>query len=113
AAATLKRLGYQTIVARDGREALAILDRRGDFDLLFTDYVMPNGLNGAELARQALRVRPALKVLVTSGYARQATGGAEAPRVDGFPMIAKPYRSAELAARIREILDRVPAEPAG
>jgi CheY-like chemotaxis protein len=110
-AATLERLGYRTTVARDGREALAILGTSGDFDLLFTDYVMPNGLNGAQLARAALRLRPRLKVLVTSGYARQS-GTADDAGVDDFPMIAKPYRSADLAARIRELLDRVPAERA-
>jgi len=112
AAATLERLGYRTVAARDGREALAILRRRADFDLLFTDYVMPNGMNGAEVAREALRMRPELKVLVTSGYARQVGAGADGARVEDFPMIAKPYRSADLAARIREILDTVPAERA-
>jgi signal transduction histidine kinase len=114
ASAMLERLGYRTIAARDGRDALAILGKGGDLDLLFTDYVMPNGLNGAELACEALRLRPAIKVLVTSGYARQAGAnvGADNSRIDDFPMIAKPYRSAELATRIREILDRGPAEPA-
>lgn len=110
AAATLQRLGYRTVVGRDGRDALAILDRDDDFDLLFTDYVMPNGINGAELAREACRLLPRLKVLLTSGYAGQAAPGADASRLDGFPLIAKPYRSADLAARIREILDPMPAE---
>ena len=73
---------------------------------------MPNGLNGAELAREALRLRPGIKVLVTSGYARQVGASADGARVEDFPMIAKPYRSADLAARIRAILDRVPAERA-
>jgi signal transduction histidine kinase len=108
ASATLERLGYRTTAARDGHEALAILKKNGDFDLLFTDYVMPNGLNGAELAREALRLRPAIKVLVTSGYARQVGAGADDAEVEDFPMIAKPYRSADLAARIRDILDTVP-----
>ena len=112
AAATLERLGYRTVVAHDGREALAILNRSGDLDLLFTDYVMPNGLNGVELARAALRLRPQIKVLVTSGYARQAGATGDNAGIDDFPMIAKPYRSADLAERIREILDRVPAERA-
>src|SRR5262249_46088894 len=106
ASATLERLGYRTIAARDGRDALAILSSDGEFDLLFTDYVIPNGLNGAQLAREALRLRPQLKVLVTSGYVRQATASTDSLRVDDFPLITKPYRSADLAARIREILDR-------
>jgi signal transduction histidine kinase len=112
ASATLERLGYRTIAVRDGREALAILERGGDLDLLFTDYVMPNGLNGADLARAALRLRPGIKVLVTSGYARQASTSTDNSRIDDFAMIAKPYRSAELAARIRDLLDRVPVDRA-
>jgi DNA-binding NtrC family response regulator len=89
-----------------------MLDGGDNFDLLFTDFVMPNGVNGAELARRALHRRPALKVLLTSGYASQVTGS-EAPHVDGFAMIEKPYRMVELAARIRDMLDRIPAERAG
>jgi signal transduction histidine kinase/CheY-like chemotaxis protein len=113
ASATLERLGYRTVVARDGREALAILDTDGAFDLLFTDYVMPGGLNGTQLAREACQRRPGLRVLITSGYLREAGGSVDGSRVDGFAIIAKPYRSAELATRIREILDAVPAEPPG
>ena len=113
AAATLDRLGYRTAVAPDGPEALAMLDDGGGFDLLFADYVMPNGLNGAELAREACRRRPQLRVLLTSGYTGQnAPRGGEA-LLDGFPLIAKPYRSADLADRIRRILDAAPAVPAG
>jgi signal transduction histidine kinase len=111
AAATLRRLGYDTVAARDGPEALAVLSGR-NFDLLFTDYVMPGGLNGAELAREACRRRPELKVLITSGYLGEAGATADTARVDGFALIAKPYRSAELAGRVREILDAVPVEPA-
>jgi signal transduction histidine kinase/CheY-like chemotaxis protein len=112
AAATLERLGYNTVVARDGREALAILDRR-DFDLLFTDYVMPGGLNGAQLAHEACRRRPELKVLITSGYLGDGGAHIDGARVGGFALIAKPYRSAELATRVRETLDAVPAAPPG
>ncbi|HEV8030576.1 MAG TPA: ATP-binding protein [Stellaceae bacterium] len=110
--AMLEGLGYKTLVARDGREALVMLRNRTDLDLLFTDYVMPNGLNGGELAREALRLRPELKVLVTSGYAHQGSASIDNSQVDGFPMIAKPYRAAELAGRIREVLDGLRAEPA-
>jgi CheY-like chemotaxis protein len=111
AAATLERLGYQTVVACDGREALAILDH-GDFDLLFTDHVMPGGLNGAQLAHEACRRRPELKVLITSGYLGESGASVDGARVDGLALIVKPYRSAELAVRVREILDTVPVEPA-
>jgi signal transduction histidine kinase len=113
ARATLARLGYRTLAAHDGRQALAILAGRGDVDLLFADCVMPSGLGGAALAREALRLRPPLKVLLTSGYLGPAAGDGEPVAVQGFPLIAKPYRPGELAARIREILDAVPAAPAG
>ena len=113
AAATLERLGYRIVVARDGREALALLRDRNDFDLLFTDYVMPGGFNGAELAREARCRRPDLKVLITSGYLGDAGAGADSSRVDGFALIAKPYRSADLATRVREVLDAKLAAPPG
>jgi signal transduction histidine kinase len=111
AAATLDRLGYDTVAARDGQEALAILDSR-DFDLLFSDYVMPGGLNGSQLAHEACRRRPDLKVLITSGYLRETGANIDGSQVDGFALIAKPYRSAELATRVREVLDAAPVEPA-
>src|SRR5581483_5599365 len=69
-ATTLEELGYSIVVARDGVEALKLLPRAGPIALLFSDYVMPNGLTGAELARAATRERPGLKVLLTSGYAK-------------------------------------------
>ena len=70
-AATLEELGYKTVIARDGPEALAALGKGESIDLLFSDYVMP-GMSGAELARAAQEQRPGLKVLLTSGYAKHA-----------------------------------------
>jgi PAS domain S-box-containing protein len=100
----LDSLGYRTVLARDGRDALAVLRSRDDIDLLFTDQVMPGGLSGTELAREARALRPTLAVLLTSGYAKQvATNGR---RAQGFPMIAKPYRRADLAAGVRAALHR-------
>ena len=68
----LSDLGYQTLVAANGPEALAILNRDRSVDLLFTDIVMPAGMSGTELAREASRLRPDLKVLLSSGYTREA-----------------------------------------
>jgi signal transduction histidine kinase len=104
AATTLRQLGYRTTVAHDGREALDLLRNGCEADLLFSDFVMPNGLNGAELARKALECRPGLKVLLTSGYIRHG----EADDADGFTILEKPYRVADLAARIRAALDDDP-----
>jgi CheY-like chemotaxis protein len=102
-AATLEELGYRTVIARDGPEALAALGKEPDVDLLFSDYVMP-GMSGAELARTAQERCPGLKVLLTSGYAKHAQLG-DGTSADGFPLLPKPYRAEELAAKIRVVLD--------
>ena len=98
----LSDLGYQTLVATNGPEALAILNRDRSVDLLFTDIVMPAGMSGTELARQASRLRPDLKVLLSSGYTREANQWRSA-RGD-FPFIAKPYRPATLGKKLEEVL---------
>src|SRR5690606_2779189 len=69
----LERFGYQVSSARNGPEALAILERRArPVDLLFTDVIMSGGMNGPELAQRARELRPGLKVLFTSGYTENA-----------------------------------------
>jgi PAS domain S-box-containing protein len=98
----LSDLGYQTLVATNGPEALAILNRGRSVDLLFTDIVMPAGMSGTELARQASRLRPDLKVLLSSGYTREANQWRSA-RVE-FPFIAKPYRPTTLGKKLEEVL---------
>ena len=102
-AATLQELGYKTVIAEDGRQALAALRAGEAVDLLFSDYVMP-GMNGAELARAAHTQRPELKIQLTSGYAKHAELR-DGNSADGFPLLPKPYRVDELAAKIREILE--------
>ena len=67
----LKELGYRVIAARNGPAAIAILRGPEQIHLLFTDVVMPGGMFGTELARQALLLRPDLKILFTSGYSEQ------------------------------------------
>lgn len=98
----LSDLGYRTLVAANGPEALAILNRDRSVDLLFTDIVMPAGMSGTELARQASRLRPDLKVLLSSGYTREANR-ARAARIE-FPFIAKPYRPTALGKKLEEVL---------
>jgi CheY-like chemotaxis protein len=99
----LSSLGYRVIEAVDGREALQKLNDGAHADLLFTDVVMPGGLNGWELAERARQIRPGLKVLLTSGYALETL--AERGRLPaGVIILNKPYRKAELAKRLREAL---------
>jgi CheY-like chemotaxis protein len=98
----LLALGCVVLEARDGQQALAVLDRGEQVDLLFTDVVMP-GMSGRELAARAVERRPGLPVLYTSGYAQDAIvhgGRLEA----GVQLLSKPYRRDELARRIEEVL---------
>jgi len=90
------------LVARNGPEALAILDQENSVDLLFSDVVMPAGMIGADLARAAARNRPGLKILLTSGYAG-AEPEAQSTRAE-FPFLAKPYHAPALSRKLKEIL---------
>src|SRR5690349_6493858 len=65
-------LGYQVVSAPDGRAALQVLDAHPELRLLFTDVGLPGGMNGRQLADEAIRRRPGIKVLFTTGYARNA-----------------------------------------
>jgi CheY-like chemotaxis protein len=91
----LQDCGYTVLVASDGIGALALLRDHSPIDLLFTDVVMP-GLDGVEVARQARRESPGLKVLFTSGYAADATLAGR--------LLKKPYRPNQLAVEIAEML---------
>ena len=91
--------------AIDADSALAALDQRPEIVLLFTDVVLPGGTNGAELAREARKRRPDLRVLYTSGYTDNAIIH-KGVLDDDADMIGKPFRKAALARKIRGILDR-------
>ncbi len=100
----LRELGYRVAEASSGRSALATLDFAPCLDLLLTDVVMPGGLNGRELADEAIRRRPGLRVLYMTGYSRDAImrNGRLAP---GVHVIGKPFSLEELAAKVRKRLD--------
>ena len=104
-AEVLRELGYRVLEAADGSAALALLRNKGTkIDLLFTDVVLPGGMSGAVLAREAAELRPGLKTLFTTGYARNAI--VHQGRLDpGVQLLTKPFSYADLAARIRDILD--------
>lgn len=105
AAAFLHDLGYAVLEATNGEQALAIMEERRPIDLLFTDLVMPGGMNGLELSREALRRRPAMKVLFTSGYTEN-TLVHDGELADGIQLITKPYTKEALAKQIRRVLEQ-------
>ncbi len=95
----LEELGYEVISARDGPRALAILESRQRVDILFSDIVMPGNVSGIELAYRARRLRPGLRIVLTSGYAETLLN--ERGLVSDIPILVKPYRISDLAEKIR------------
>jgi PAS domain S-box-containing protein len=107
--AQLGSLGYRTLAASDGAAALALVEQGAEFDLLFTDIIMPGGMNGQELAEAVRRRRPSVRVLYTSGYTDN-TIVHEGQLEPGVALLRKPYRKSELSQKIREVLaGEVPA----
>jgi PAS domain S-box-containing protein len=102
--AQLTNLGYRVEAVATGPEALKVLRRDRGFDLLFTDVVLPQGMSGVELAKQAREVSPDLKVLLTSGYPEEAFQHQGRPDED-VPLLRKPFRRMELAKAIRAVLE--------
>jgi len=100
----LKSLGYAVVQAGDGREAFAALSDTTAVQLLFTDIVLPGGLNGAELAEKILRERPGIKVVFTTGYTED-THLMESSTGRNALLLRKPYPKGELARVIRQALD--------
>ena len=100
----LRSLGYRVREAGSGQTALDVLEEHDGIELLFTDMIMPGGMSGRELAVAVRKRHPGVKVLYTSGYAAEAAAqrGALGP---GEALLAKPYRTAELAVQLRRILD--------
>jgi PAS domain S-box-containing protein len=100
----VRSLGYTTLEACNAAEALVVIDNTAAIDLLFTDVIMPGSMNGRQLAERALKRRPALKTLFTSGYTENAI--VHHGRLDtGVLLLAKPYRKSDLARMIRLALD--------
>ena len=100
---TLRDLGYEVIEAQDANSALAALVGHGRIDLLFTDVVLPQGKTGADLAREARKLQPDLKVLFTTGYAKSALDR-EQRSERGVQVLLKPFGVEQLAAKVRQML---------
>jgi PAS domain S-box-containing protein len=101
---TLAELGYNVLFAENGKEGLRALGSHPEIRLLFTDIGLPGGMNGRQLADEARKRHPSLKVLFTTGYARNAI--VHNARLDpGVELITKPFTQAALASKLRDILD--------
>jgi PAS domain S-box-containing protein len=101
---TLRELGYNVMEAKDGHAGLKLLDAHPHIKVLFTDVGLPGGMNGRQLADEARKRRPQLRVLFTTGYARNAI--VHEGRLDsGVELITKPYSQAALSTKLRDMLD--------
>ena len=107
ALAFLRSLGYATYEASDAETAIDLLARHADIEALFSDVVLGSGMTGFDLVREARKLRPNLRALLTSGYERAPLGGDEAARAE-FDVLRKPYRREQLAIALRKTLDREP-----
>jgi PAS domain S-box-containing protein len=110
AARVLRNLGYAVDAAATGDEALEILKTGATIDLLFTDMVLPGGMMGDRVAREARRIRPGIRVLLTSGYSQSLISG-NLEGLENVSLLSKPYTIADLAKRVRTLFD--PGGPDG
>jgi CheY-like chemotaxis protein len=102
--AALQELGYFVIEAADGPTAIAVLEKR-NVDLVFTDVVLPGGMTGADVAARAGALWPGIKILFTTGYARNAI--VHHGRLDrGVHLLTKPFSFDDLAAKVRDVIDK-------
>ena len=100
----LSKIGYAVTTAEQGSEALSLLNLGHRFDLLFTDIIMPGGMNGQQLAEEAKKVDPRMKVLFTSGYPAFAFEHLGFEELDNLRLLRKPYRSIDLKAALAQVL---------
>jgi DNA-binding NtrC family response regulator len=105
AVALLSDLGYEILEAEDAQSALAVLDNNPWIAMLFTDVILPGGMNGPTLAEEVKRRYPEMFVLFTSGYTDDVTiplGEVDA----GVELLNKPFGKSDLALKVRSVLDR-------
>ena len=104
AEAVLTEFGYTVLRADHADAALEVLDGATGVDLLFSDLIMPGGMNGVMLAREVKRRRPRIRVLLTTGYAESSIERVDARGAE-FELIQKPYRRTDLATKVRQVID--------
>ena len=102
-ALVLEGLGYTVLKAKDGAEALTVLEQAGVISLLLADVILPGGMSGIQLADTVRRANPAIKVIVMSGYPENQIDMTALSKA-GVPLLKKPFRPQELASAIKEAL---------
>jgi PAS domain S-box-containing protein len=103
AASLFTSMGYDVLTASSGREAMDVLEQR-DVDILFTDIVMPNGMDGLELAAYTRTHYPETKIILASGYPLPALKQRHGQDLNDFAFVNKPYRLADLARTLRSAM---------
>ena len=99
----LEKLGYRVLATQNGEAALAVLRGAEPIDLLFSDIVMTGKLTGTDLVSEARKLRPNIRILLTTGYAEKAISNANQ---GAWQILRKPYRKRDLALKVRGILDQ-------
>lgn len=99
----IEMLGYRVVAEATAREALDRLIGEPDIDILFADVVLPRGMSGITLAREARSLRPELRILLASGHAREMLSAESGGEMEGFAFLAKPYRLQELGAALKAL----------
>lgn len=107
-ASLIEQIGYQTVLATNATDALNRLQRREKIDLVFSDVVMPGGMNGIALAQEIGNHYPQMPVVLTSGYSDVV----QTARPD-FPILRKPFQLTALEKSLREALERGGARDKG
>jgi CheY-like chemotaxis protein len=101
----LTRMGYVVTAASDGKAALSLMFSGKEFDLLFTDVILPGGMNGQQLAEEVRKVDARVKVLFTSGYPAFAFEHLGLDELNDLRLLRKPYRSIDLKAALADLLN--------
>jgi len=99
----IEMLGYRVIAEGSAADALERLKQEPGIDILFTDIVLPRGMSGVALAREARALRPRLRILLASGHARETLGAEGGDAFESFAFLAKPYRLQELGAALKAL----------
>ena len=103
AASLFTSMGYDVVTAASGQEAIDVMEQR-DVDILFTDVVMPNGMNGIELASFTREHYPSTKIMLASGYPLPALRQRHGSDLSEFAFVNKPYRLSDLARTLRSAI---------